>query len=275
MFYNLESIRQRLIEKYKSVYTHTIDNEVFMYKLLSKLEYELITTQYENELDMQDAIIDLCVLYPEDLDVDEMLPGHVHELSQLIVEQSCVLLPDRLLMLQIFSEEMNQLDNVICSLIMHAFPVYKLEELENMEYPELYKLYTRAEWHIKYILKEPLEFSAQEYLEGELGIGQTSPGTSTSDYYANGHDAEDEDGIEPQQQEDMTQGKHMGKKLSDVMSEINNSGSKRKPMTAEQQKQLDEFKRQFPEMHMEADAMYTGLLSEKAGVVRGTPKQKY
>ena len=64
------------------------------------------------------------------------------------------------------------------------------------------------------------------------------------------------------------QGKYMGKKIDDVMSEIskpiNNSQSKRKPMTKEEQEALERFKKQFPEMNMEFDAMYTGAESQSA-----------
>lgn len=275
MYGNIEQIYNKLLEKHGVIYTHELDDELYMYKLLTKLEYEALTSQIEDELDLQDAIVQTCVLYPSDIDIDDMLPGDVFELAKIIVEQSCVSLEDRLTMLKVFSEEMGRLDNVLCCLIMRAFPSYRFDELENMNYPDLYRLYSRAEWYLVNILQEPLTFSAEQAIMEAINGPQTQ-GTH-SDYYSNGHDEElDVDGNPINKtQEDMTQGTHMGKKLSEVMSEINNSGSKRKPMTEEQQRQLDEFKRQFPEMHMEADAMYTGLLSEKAGVVRGTPKQKY
>ena len=38
----------------------------------------------------------------EDLEIDDMLPGNVFELAQEIVQQSCVLPEDRLLMLEVF-----------------------------------------------------------------------------------------------------------------------------------------------------------------------------
>ena len=271
MYGNIEQIYNKLLEKHGVIYTHESDDELYMYKLLTKLEYEALTSQIEDELDLQDAIVQTCVLYPSDLDIDNMLPGEVFELAKIIVEQSCVSLEDRLTMLEVFTEEMGRLDNVLCCLIMRAFPSYKFDELENMNYPDLYRLYSRAEWYLVNVLQEPLTFSAEQAIREAIN-GPEVQG-SHSDYYSNGHNEDGEEEQAPQQ--DMTQGAHMGRKLSEVMSEINNSGSKRKPMTEEQQRQLNEFKKQFPEMHMEADAMYTGLLSEKAGVVRGTPKQKY
>ena len=274
MYNSLERTRDKLIKEYKVVQVRVIDNEVYMYKLLSKLEYETITSQIEDELDLQDAIVQNCVLYPEDLEIDDMLPGDVFELSREIVQQSCVLPEDRLLMLEVFGAEMTQLDNVMICLIMRAFPAYKLEELENMNYPELYKLYTRAEWFLINVLQEPLEFSAINSIKEALyGVEDNKH----SDYYDNGHDTNEEE-VEAIQQpsiESQQQGKYMGRNLNEVMAEINNSGSKRKPMTEEQQRELEKFKQQFPDIDMNQDAMYTGLMSEKAGVVRNAPRKKF
>ena len=272
MYNSLERTRDKLIKEYRVVQVHVIDDEVYMYKLLSKLEYETITSQIEDELDLQDAIVQNCVLYPEDLEIDDMLPGNVFELAQEIVQQSCVLPEDRLLMLEVFSAEMTQLDNVMICLIMRAFPAYKLEELENMNYPELYKLYTRAEWFLINVLQEPLEFSAINSIK-EVLYGTED--NKHSDYYDNGHDINEEEAVQQSSTESQQQGKYMGRNLNEVMAEINNSGSKRKPMTEEQQRELEKFKQQFPDIDMNQDAMYTGLMSEKAGVVRNAPRKKF
>ena len=180
---------------------------------------------------------------------------------------------DRLLMLELFTSEMTQLDNVIICLIMRAFPAYKLNELENMTYPELYKLYSRAEWFLINVLQEPLEFSAIDSIKEALYGSQDN---KHSDYYNNGHDNESDDmDVQTQPINQQSEGKYMGRNLNDVMSEINNSGSKRAPMTEEQKRELEKFKQQFPDINMNQDAMYTGLLSEKAGVVRDAPRKVY
>ena len=62
MYNSLERTRDKLIKEYKVVQVHVIDDEIYMYKLLSKLEYETITSQIEDELDLQDAIVQNCVL---------------------------------------------------------------------------------------------------------------------------------------------------------------------------------------------------------------------
>ena len=155
---------------------------------------------------------------------------------------------------------------------MRAFPAYKLEELENMNYPELYKLYTRAEWFLINVLREPLEFSAINSIK-EVLYGTED--NKHSDYYDNGHDINEEEAVQQSSTESQQQGKYMGRNLNEVMAEINNSGSKRKPMTEEQQRELEKFKQQFPDIDMNQDAMYTGLMSEKAGVVRNAPRKKF
>ena len=272
MYNSLDRIYEKLVEQYNVVQTCTIDDEIYMYKLLNKLEYETLTSQIDDELDLQDAIVENCVLYPENLDIDDMLPGVVYELSKMVIDQSCVMPEDRLLMLELFTSEMTQLDNVIICLIMRAFPAYKLNELESMTYPELYKLYSRAEWFLINVLQEPLEFSAINSIKEALYSSQNN---EHSDYYNNGHDAEGDDMNAPQTADQPSEGKYMGRNLNDVMSEINNSGSKRAPMTEEQKRELEKFKQQFPDINMNQDAMYTGLLSEKAGVVRDAPRKVY
>lgn len=74
MYNNLDRIYEKLVEQYNVVQTCTIDDEIYMYKLLNKLEYETLTSQIDDELDLQDAIVENCVLYPKNLDVDDMLP---------------------------------------------------------------------------------------------------------------------------------------------------------------------------------------------------------
>ena len=272
MYNNLDRIYEKLVEQYNVVQTCTIDDEIYMYKLLNKLEYETLTSQIDDELDLQDAIVENCVLYPENLNIDDMLPGVVYELSRMVIEQSCVMPEDRLLMLELFNSEMTQLDNVIICLIMRAFPAYKLNELESMTYPELYKLYSRAEWFLINILREPLEFSAINSIKEALYGAEDN---KHSDYYDNGHDINEEETVQQSSTESQQQGKYMGRNLNEVMAEINNSGSKRKPMTEEQQRELEKFKQQFPDIDMNQDAMYTGLMSEKAGVVRNAPRKKF
>ena len=52
MYNSLERTRDKLIKEYRVVQVHVIDDEVYMYKLLSKLEYETITSQIEDELEI-------------------------------------------------------------------------------------------------------------------------------------------------------------------------------------------------------------------------------
>lgn len=268
----LDSIYEKLVKKYKTVAIHEIDDEIYMYTILTKLEYETLLDQYPDELDLQDAIVENCVKYPDDLIVEEMLPGDVFELAEVIVNQSYILPNDRLLMLDVFSSQMAYMDNIICCLIMRAFPSYKLEELDNMTYPELYKLYTRAEWYLINVAQEPLLFSARDSIIANLEGGSSE---GHSDYYSNGHDEENgEEQIDDKPVEENV-GKYMGRNLSEVMSEINNSGSRRKPMTEEQRIELERFKQQFPDIDMNQDAMYTGVMSETAGVVRDAPRKKF
>ena len=120
------------------------------------------------------------------------------------------------------------------------------------------------------MLQEPLEFSAVNSIKEALYGTQEN---KHSDYYNNGHDENEEE--QQPVEEEQPQGKYMGRNLNEVMAEINNSGSKRKPMTEEQQRELEKFKQQFPDIDMAQDAMYTGLMSEKAGVPRGVARKKF
>lgn len=276
-FSNLERIRDELVEKHGTVYTHVIDDtDVYFYKLLNKLEYEALCSNYSDELDLQDAIVYTCVLYPKNLDIDEMLPGDVCELAQIITSESCIMPDDRLALLEMYSEEMNLLDNMMCCLIMHAFPSYKLEDIEKMNFPEFYRLYTRAEWFIQNVLGEPLSFSAADSIK--MALGQTTE-SKYSDYEQNGHGDHPQEPGQPNQSQTPGnvegEGKYMGRNLNDAISEINNSNSKRKPMTEEQKAELARFQQQFPDIDMSQDAMYTGVLSQKSGGDQTIARRKY
>lgn len=267
---NLERVREKLLEKHKTVYAHVIDNtDVYFYKLLNKIEYETLCANYDDELDLQDAIVATCVLYPENLDPDEMLPGDVLELAQLIASESCVMPDDRLALLQMYSEEMNLLDNMMCCLIMHAFPSYKLDEIESMSYPDFYRLYTRAEWFIQNVLNEPLNFSASDSIRIALGeIPNPNIPPEMQEQSGGPQQNKAPDNVEGE-------GKYMGRNINDAISEINNSNSKRKPMTEEQKAELAKFQMQFPDIDMSQDAMYTGILSQKSGGDQTIARRKY
>lgn len=261
----IDDIKAELQKQYHNVYEYIIEDTYYLYRLLNKEEYAAMISTDLDALELEDAIVYTCVLYPEGIDTDEMMAGEVSELATKILQASCIDLESRLQLLEEFSAQMKDLDDMMICIIMEAFQGYKLDELEKYDFPTLYKLYTRAEWVLINlrgvmvpVVLDPIESIKIELRkmdnpndEVAMEIPQPQP--------------------QPQQRIEEQTGKYMGRKLDEVMGEISKPvetpESKRKPMSPEQVEALNKFQQQFPEMKMQYDAMFTGAESMSADTV--------
>ena len=265
----IDDIKAELQKQYHNIYDYVIEDTYYLYRLLNKEEYSAILSTDLDELELEDAIVYTCVLYPDDIDVDEMNAGEVSELASRILQASCIDPESRLHLLEEFSAQMNDLDDMMIGIIMEAFQGYKLDELEKYDFPTLYKLYTRAEWVLINLrgVMVPAVLDPIESIKKVL--------------YVDDRPSEEIVVQEPQQQIPQPQpqqqkneeptGKYMGRKIDEVMGEIskpvNSPESKRKPMSPEQLEALNKFQQQFPEMKMQYDAMFTGAEAMTADTV--------
>lgn len=260
----IDDIKIEFQRQYHNVYEYVIEGTYYLYRLLNKEEYAAILSTDLDELELEDAIVYTCILYPENIDIEEdMLAGEVSELAARILQASCIDLESRLRLLESFSAEMQDLDDMMIGIIMEAFQGYKLDELEKYDYPTLYKLYTRAEWVLINLrgVMVPAILDPIESIEIALGKSNLPQEENSSN---------NQSPPQLQQVEEPT-GKYMGRKIDEVVGEIskpvNSTESKRKPMSPEQMEALNKFQQQFPEMKMQYDAMFTGAESMSADTI--------
>lgn len=250
-----ENTIRKIQEKYKDIdiYSYEIGEDFYMYRLITKKEYHYYMSAGLDELELQDIICNTCILYPEKLDIDDMLAGDVTELAKLIISQSCVDFSDRKTLIEMYREEMIDLDNEMICIIIKAFPAYKIEDIENMDYPTFYKLYTRAEWLLQKL--EHLDIvSFLDPVESFNAVLNPTKETHTTD----------EENIPKQiANEELTKKESnlMGRNLDEVLDELQNKTSHRKQMSPEE---LRAFQQKFPEMNMQYDAMFTGFETMRA-----------
>lgn len=69
-------------------------------------------------------------MYPDNYDWDDCIGGIPNELCTEILDKSCVSLEDMGILLEMYREEMHELENQMTCIITKAFPAYKLEEIE-------------------------------------------------------------------------------------------------------------------------------------------------
>lgn len=261
----IDDIKAELQKQYHNVYEYIIEDTYYLYRLLNKEEYAAMISTDLDALELEDAIVYTCVLYPNDIDTDEMVAGEVSELATKILQASCIDLESRLQLLEEFSEQMKDLDDMMICIIMEAFQGYKLDELEKYDFPTLYKLYTRAEWALINLrgVMVPVVLDPIESIKIELRKLDNPNDEVVMEI--------PQPQQQPQQRIEEQTGKYMGRKLDEVMGEISKPvetpESKRKPMSPEQVEALNKFQQQFPEMKMQYDAMFTGAESMSADTV--------
>lgn len=256
---SIQKVKDKYEDKY-DLYECMIGDDFYIYKLITEGEYHMFISMQLNELELQDAIVSTCILYPENLDIDDMYAGDVTELAKLITSQSCIDLADRKALIEMYREEMSDLDNQMICFITKAFPSYKLTDLEKLDYPRLYKLYTRAEW----ILVNIENWDITSFLDPVESFDMAMKPEET---IVTNNESKKE--INEEQKENNI----MGRNLDEVLQELSKKDKtpvtqKRKKMTAEEEKAFREFQTKFPELHMEADAMFTGAESMNASTVK-------
>lgn len=144
-----------IIEKFQKEYrtigwTH-LDGQIYIYKPLGRKDYKELCEDEEMPVgDKEDKVVTLCVLYPYNLDIDNMLPGVFNKLYETIMENSCLKsIEDRANILNYYRNEMFDSFNQIPCIINEAFPQYDIEDIENWDVERTAKYLSRAEWKLE------------------------------------------------------------------------------------------------------------------------------
>ena len=157
---------EELKQQYRTIYWTHINGDIYIYKPLGRKDYkDLCEDETTKQGDKEDKVVQLCVLYPYNLDIDNMLPGTFNELYKTIMENSCLAsLDDRVNILNFYRNEMLDSFNQIPCIINEAFPQYDIEEIENWDVERTAKYLSRAEWKLEAFRNIVTDYSqAQQY----------------------------------------------------------------------------------------------------------------
>lgn len=148
---DMASVIAELEEKYRSVYWTTFEGEMYIYKPLGRKDYKEILTNDEMSFeDKKDAIINKCIVFPEDFDIDDIVAGLVNVLFTKIMDVSYLDSDEsRLGVIEYYRQDMYNLDNQITCIINEAFPNFDIEEIENWDLERTAKYLSRAEYKLQ------------------------------------------------------------------------------------------------------------------------------
>ena len=222
---NIDQLVADYLTKYDNVFATQIDDEFFLYRLIGRSEYQTI---YEDEtfsdLEKENLIVETCLLYPENYDLDNCSAGIPSQLSSEILQSS--LISDKEEIMASLENERTRIlldeNEQINCLISVAFPNFTLEEIESWTMPKTLKYYTRAEWilaNIKRVEIENYNNFLYEFEQKRL--------------------AEEKQ----QRQEQKEQEKNNAEEKETTIR----GGSKKEKLTPEKLREREEFLKKFPE----------------------------
>lgn len=226
-------------EKHRNVYMYQSGENVFFYRPLSRAEYKtLFANENINELDREDVIVNTCLLYPEDFDMDDCEAGLVTNIAEQIMKNSFLTADAQNRILNYYRSDMADVDNQITCIIHEAFPMIDIETMENWGVEQTLKYYSRAEWILHNIRGVP-------YREGD----------EAHNAFANKPDPEmPKDPLEynlPKRKVQEEEPKEEIKKNSSKKeTKRNHRGGKKNKLTPEK---LAELKKKYPTINWEAD----------------------
>lgn len=139
-------------KSYRNVFVYQVDEQVFIYRTLSRKEYkDILNDKRFNDFEKEEIICDTCLLYPhpDKIDWDEIDAGVPTELMKQIRKNSYLDgKKSRQHILDYYRSEMFDLDNQIVCIINEAFPQFDIEEIEDWDVDKMTKYLTRAEWKL-------------------------------------------------------------------------------------------------------------------------------
>lgn len=137
-------------EQYRNVFMIRLEGDVFIYRSLGRAEYKKLMLEEDlSDLEKQDVICEVCVLWPQQYDFENCSAGLPDILYKKILENSFLDAVDsRKIVLMHYRNEMFDLDNQITCVINEAFPQFDIEEIEQWDIEKTTKYLSRAEWKL-------------------------------------------------------------------------------------------------------------------------------
>ena len=219
---------------YRNVFVYQVDEQVFIYRTLSRKEYkDILNDERFNDFEKEEIICDTCLLYPDpnSFDWNDVDAGIPTELMKQIRKNSYLDGKNsRKNILQYYRSEMFDIDNQIICVINEAFPQYDIEEIEDWDIDKMTKYLTRAEWKLTNL--RGLEFREPE---GEIFDDDDREASM---------EMERDQGFENEVPEAVTP------KTEEIKPRDNEKtirgGSRKNKLTPEKMREREEFLRKFP-----------------------------
>ena len=128
---DFDAIVKDLMSKHEVIFFADIGDYNFIYRPLNRKEYKsiVLNTQLQ-EIEKEDEIIEATLLYPDNIDLDEIEAGIPSLLYEQILENSFLRADQILELLNAFRDELSEIDTQMTCIIAEAFPNYKIEEIE-------------------------------------------------------------------------------------------------------------------------------------------------
>lgn len=242
--FDFDAIVKDLIAEHGTIFFASIDGSSFLYKPLNRKDYKAIV-QNDNltSFEKEDEVCAMTILWPENIDWDEIEAGIPSKLYKEILENSFLDSPESIAhLIEVYREELELLDTQMGCIISEAFPNYDIEEIEEWDMIKFCKMFTRAEWKLKNLRKIDDMNDVAEYLR--------------SAYSSNNNIEEDAQPQSNIQQQNITP--------TETHEPINNDSLKKvkvgtREMSEDEYRQYLEMQRMFPEIDWGADTMYTGF----------------
>lgn len=239
---DFDAILKDLIAQYGTIFLASIDGMNFIYKPLSRKDYKAIVENTElSIIEKEDEVCAATILWPEDIDWDEVEAGIPTKLYEEILTNSFLDSAESIAhLIDIYREELELLDTQMGCIISEAFPNYDIEDIETWDMIKFCKIFSRAEWKLKNLRKIDDMKNVTDYLRG---VDES-----------NDNNEEEVEQLQVQQQP------------------VHNTNSRKvkvgnREMTEDEFRQYQEMQRMYPDIDWGADAMFTGYESQSVSTV--------
>lgn len=147
---DLSELIYQFSQQYRNVFAHIIGKETFIYRTLGRKEYySLLENEEITDMEKEEVICTLCVLWPEEYDLDNCSAGVPTELTKIILKNSFLDGKEGMdAILGVYRQEMYDLQNQITCMINEAFPEFSIEDIEEWDMERTAKYLSRAEWKL-------------------------------------------------------------------------------------------------------------------------------
>ena len=243
---DFDNLVKDLIAQYGTIFFANIDNNFFIYKPLSRKDYKAIVENNElTNIEKEDEVCAMTILWPEDIDWDDIEAGIPSKLYEEILKNSFLASPESIAhLIDIYREELETLDTQMSCIISEAFPNYDIEEIENWDMIKFCKIFSRAEWKLKNLRNLDSMKDVTEYLRNI-----------------------DVDGNNEYEEDTVQQVNTQPQPQQPIQNNSNKVKVGNREMTEDEYRQYLEFQKMYPEIAWDADAMFTGYESQSVSTV--------